>query len=518
MAKFGVSQHLISIVADLSRELPDQLRYWRLLDAILTTLPADIAVLMVLQTDNAQNPILQPLAIDGLDDKLLQQPFVVDQHPRLALWLQSKEPIFFPVDNQLPNPFQSFLKEGDRRTGPRDSLGIALHLGAKPWGLLCLNTRQTGTLNTIEHRELMSFIHFIESAIAVLQHGKQLRSELDKQRLFNKRILSQVQGPPLLGSSPGLQRVRDEIAIIATSELTILLQGEDGVGKTLVARDIHRASSRSKQPFIRVNGAELDDETAYAELFGCIQGSEKPATSGLFQLADRGTVFINEVSTLSAQVQSQLEQFLKTASIQALGSATAEPINVRLIAATRCNLQQAVSHGQFRPELYRLLMLYPMPVPPLRDRREDIPLLTQHFLEQQRRRLALPALQVDTDARQLLQHYTWPGNVRELDQVLRRATLKAMTAKPRSKDLSINISQLGISLEALPRAIQADLASLPEQINLKQAVDNYQRQLINDRLTLRHGNLAATARDLGLNRSNFYRLLQRLKIKPINPK
>ncbi len=513
MAELGVPPHLTSIVADLSRELPEQLRYWRLLDAILTTLPCDAAVLMALEAGEAETQILRPLAIDGLDDKVLEQQFNVAQHPRFAHCLQSHEPSFVPADSQLANPFQAFLKAGDRRTGPRDSLGIALYVAGKPWGLLCLNTRQANTLNKIDTTALRSFINFVESAIAVLEQGKKLHAVLAHQQRLNEVLFAPQHNKKLLGTSPALARVKEEIAIIAASELTILLQGESGVGKSLVARDIHLASSRSTQPFIRIDCASLDDETAYAELFGTAGNDNNSEQSGLLQLADQGTIFINEVATLPANVQSQLEQILKTGAIQPLDSATATPLNVRLIAATRCNLQQAVSHGQFRPELYRLLMLYPLPVPPLRDRTEDIPLLSKHFLEQQRRRLALPSLLIDTDARKLLQHYPWPGNVRELNQVLSRATLKAMTEQGGVKDLIIKVSQLSINFAELPRAIQAELASLPEQINLKETIDNFQRQLINERLSLRNGNLAATARDLGLNRSNFYRLLQRLGIK-----
>ncbi|MEZ0151720.1 MAG: sigma 54-interacting transcriptional regulator [Candidatus Reddybacter sp.] len=522
MTKLGVSPHLISIVADLSRELPDQLRYWRLLDAILSTLSCDAAALLAFepsadQTGSKVSNTLIPLAIDGLDDKLLEQHFSVEQHPRFAQWLQSAEPVYFPAESQLPNPFQSFLKAGDRRTGPRDSLGVALHVAGKPWGVLCLNTRQTDTLNKIDRQELRSFIQFIESSIAVLQRGKTLRTELEHQQRLHQALFAKSQSKTLLGNSPALLRVKEEIAIIAASELTILLQGEDGVGKSLVAQDIHLASTPSKHALIRVDCASLNDETAYAELFGATASDNKAEKTGLFQLADQGTLFINEVATLPADVQSQLEHLLKTDSIQPLNSTTTIPIKVRLIAATRCNLQQMVSHGEFRPDLYRLLMLYPMPVPPLRERAEDIPLLTRHFLEQQRRRLALPALLIDTDARKLLQHYSWPGNIRELDQVLRRATLKAMAEQKGAKDLIIKVSQLSISLGELPHAAQVELASLPEQIDLKETLDNFQRQLINERLGLRNGNLAATARDLSLNRSNFYRLLQRLGIKQSTP-
>jgi len=517
MAKLGVSPHLISIVADLSRELPDQLRYWRLLDAILTTLPCDAAVLMALEADHAEAQVLLPLAIDGLDDKVLEQPFTVAQHPRLTQCLQSREPVFFPADSQLPNPFQPFLKAGDRRTGPRDSLGIALQASGQPWGLLCLNTRQADTLNKIDTRELRSFIHFIESAIAVLLRGKDQRAKLARQQQLNKVLFTQSQSQQLLGESPALQRVKDEVAIIATSELTLLLQGEDGVGKSVTAHNIHQASTRSEQPFISVDCAKFDEETIYTQLFGCTRNNERDEKTGLFQLADRGTIYMKEVAHLSDEVQIQLEKILKMRCIQPLGDDQVHPLNVRLIAATRCNLQQAVSRGEFRPELYRLLMIYPLPVPPLRERAEDIPLLSSHFLEQQRRRLALSTLQIDTDALHLLQHYAWPGNIRELDQVLRRATLKAVAEQGRATKTIIKVSQLSISFGELPRAAQTTLTNLPEQINLKETVDNFQRQLINDKLKLRNGNLAATARDLGLNRSNFYRLLQRLAIKQSTP-
>ena len=168
MAELGVSPHLTSIVADLSRELPDQLRYWRLLDAILSTLSCDAAALLALEPNADQASALSdetliPLAIDGLDNSLLAQRFSVAQHPRFGHWLQSREPLYFAADSQLPSPFQAFLKAGDRRTGPRDSLGIALQVAGKPWGLLCLYTRQADTLNNIDAQELRSFINFIES-------------------------------------------------------------------------------------------------------------------------------------------------------------------------------------------------------------------------------------------------------------------------------------------------------------------------------------------------------------------
>jgi anaerobic nitric oxide reductase transcription regulator len=518
MAKLDVSAHLISIVADLSRELPDPLRYWRLLDAILSVLSCDAAALLAFQVsdeqdDNKTPSTLIPLAIDGLDDKLLEQRFNVEQHPRFAHWLQSTEPVFFPAETPLPNPFQSFLKAGDRRTGPRDSLGISLHVAGKPWGLVCFNSRQPDTLNKIDQQELRSFIRFIESAIAVLQRSKKLHTTLEQQQRLHQTFRRTAHNKTLVGNSPALAQVKEEIAIIADSELTILLQGEDGVGKSMVAHDIHLASSHSEQAFIHVDIASLNDETAYAELFGVAASDDKVKETGLFQLAEQGTLFINEVATLPAEVQSQLEHVLKTGTIQPLNSATTLPIKVRLIAATRCNLQQAVSRGEFRPELYRLLMLYPLPVPPLRERTEDIPLLSKHFLEQQRRRLALPSLGLDTDARKLLQRYLWPGNIRELDQVLRRASLKAVAEQKGTKAPLIKASQLGISFNDLPHDVQAELANLPEQIDLKETLDDFQRQLITEKLKLRGGNLAATARDLGLNRSNFYRLLQRLDIK-----
>lgn len=514
MTKTGVSQHLISIVADLSRDLPDQLRYWRLLDAIMCILPCcDVAVLMALESSSPDRQILKPLAADGLDDKVSQQYFTVEENPRLAAWLQSREPLYFPANTPLPDPYGKLLKPGDRRTSPRDSLGVALYVGGKPWGLLSLNTRQTEILNKIDLAELRSLITFIEAVLSAVLRTEQLRQQMSHTQRISKQLLEQANKGQLLGSSPALQRIKEEIAIIAPSELTILLQGEDGVGRSLVAQNIHQLSNRSKQPFINVDCSSLDDQTAYGTLFGSIGNNDVAAQPGLFQLAHQGTLFINEVAALPLEVQIQLEQLLKTATIQTQGSSEPGTLDVRLLTASRCNLQQAVSRGLFRPELYRLLMVYPMQIPPLRERAEDIALLSSYFLERHRRRLGLSALQLDTDSRQRLKHYTWPGNIRELEQVLSRAAIKAMTDQAGASIICIKVSQLDISPRELPKNIQAELSSLPQQIILKEAVDDYQRALVNERLQLRHGNLAAAARDLGLNRSNFYRLLQRLEIK-----
>jgi anaerobic nitric oxide reductase transcription regulator len=314
--------------------------------------------------------------------------------------------------------------------------------------------------------------------------------------------------------------LRNEISIVAPSELAVLILGETGVGKELVALRIHLESTRADQVMVYVNCAALPESIAESELFGHSKGAFSGAISdrtGKFELANGGTIFLDEIGELPLSIQAKLLRTLQNGEIQRVGSDKQIKVNVRIIAATNRNLQQEVAAGLFRPDLYHRLAVYPMQVPALRERGKDILLLAGAFLEKNQQRLGVKKLRLDQDVRKALLDYHWPGNIRELEHLLSRAALKSATPENRQADfITITLAYLDIVPEPLndPHVdTAADLSTAPSTpIDFKNAVEEFQRQLIQQQLAAQQGNMAATARVLGLDRGNFHRLLKRLAV------
>ena len=233
-------------------------------------------------------------------------------------------------------------------------------------------------------------------------------------------------------------------------------------------------------------------------------------------MADGGTIFLDEIGELPLSIQAKLLRTLQNGEIQRVGSDRQIKVNLRIIAATNRNLQQEVSAGLLRPDLYHRLAVYPMQVPALRERGKDVLLLAGAFLEKNQQRLGIKKLRLDQDANQALLAYHWPGNIRELEHLLSRAALKSATAENRQADfITLSLAYLDImptqSRPLNPPDFNTVTAPLAP-VDLKNAVDAFQRQLIQQQLAAQQGNIAATARTLGLERGNFHRLLKRLAL------
>jgi transcriptional regulator with PAS, ATPase and Fis domain len=234
--------------------------------------------------------------------------------------------------------------------------------------------------------------------------------------------------PQLIGDSPELRALRSEIGRVATSEAKVLITGESGVGKELVARGIHRQSLRANGPFVAMNCAGMSETLLETELFGHVKGSFTGAyrdKAGILELGDRGSVFLDEVGEMTMRMQGLLLRFLETGELQKVGSdrPTAR-VNVRVIAATNRDLRYLIAEGQFREDLFYRLNVIHLMVPPLRQRRADIPALVEHFLARFNRNGGRPKA-VSADATAVLAEYAWPGNVRELENVVERIIVKA---------------------------------------------------------------------------------------------
>ena len=311
--------------------------------------------------------------------------------------------------------------------------------------------------------------------------------------------------------------------VVANSELPVLLLGETGVGKELFARRLHRKSPRHNAPLIHVNCAALPESLAESELFGHVKGAFSGAMSdrpGRFEAANGGTLFLDEVGELPLTVQAKLLRTLQNGEIQRLGADQPRKVDVRIIAATNRQLHEQVREGQFRADLYHRLSVYPVPIPPLRERGNDVLLLAGNFLELNRARLGFRSLRLSPAAEQALCSYDWPGNVRELEHVISRAALRAVSRGAlRTEIVTLEPEHLALDATIIRTINKAENALIPEiesnepAVSLKIAVDGYQRQLIRQTLEACQGNWANVARRLDLDPSNLHKLAKRLGLK-----
>src|SRR4029077_19836458 len=247
-----------------------------------------------------------------------------------------------------------------------------------------------------------------------------IRTEIDKTQVFEE----------IVGRSPALQTVLSRVSKVAPSDSTVLISGETGTGKELVARAIHRRSRRASRAFVAVNCAAIPRELIASELFGHEKGAFTGAIqrrAGRFELATGGTIFLDEVGELSPDTQVALLRVLQEREFERVGGRQAIHVDVRVIAATNRDLKAAVAGGAFRQDLYYRLNVFPLEVPPLRDRRKDIPLLVEYFLDRYARKAGKSIRSFDQKTLQLLQSYPWPGNIRELQNVIERSVIVCET-------------------------------------------------------------------------------------------
>ena len=286
------------------------------------------------------------------------------------------------------------------------------------------------------NNEILSWLRMLANHIAgaitnarAFEEINCLKKQLELENVYLREEVSEVQAfGSILGQGPSLMNVIRQIDLVANTDASVLISGESGTGKELVAREIHRLSGRKDQPLIKVNCASIPRELFESEFFGHVRGSFTGAVrdrAGRFEVADKGTLFLDEVGEIPLELQSKLLRVLQEGQYERVGEESTRQADVRIIAATNKNLGNEVEAGRFRRDLYYRLNVVPINVPPLRNRREDIPLLARHFLEKSCNRISRPILSL-TQANVLdLQKYDWPGNVRELQNVIERAVITA---------------------------------------------------------------------------------------------
>ncbi|WP_415907167.1 sigma-54-dependent transcriptional regulator [Oleiharenicola sp. Vm1] len=331
--------------------------------------------------------------------------------------------------------------------------------------------------------------------IAIVKNQIELASAVRAyQRLEQEnQILRGKGGPNLIAQSPAMRPVLEVISRVGPSDANILITGENGTGKGVVAQALHAVSVRAGKPFISVNMGGLPEGVFESELFGHVRGAftdAKTDRAGRFELADGGTLFLDEIGNIPMSQQAKILRVLETGELERVGSSRTYRVNVRLISATNADLQAEVAAGKFRQDLLFRLNTIHIHLPPLRERREDIALLAQHFLKGHVERYRKPITGFDDSALEAMRDYAWPGNVRELDHAVERGVLMAQGKVVRGPDLGLNAGQ------AAPRL---------EDMSLEE-VEGF---LIKKTLARCDGNARKAAEQLGLSRSAFYRRLER---------
>ncbi len=333
----------------------------------------------------------------------------------------------------------------------------------------------------------------------------------------------------IVGTSPALRRVLEAVQRAAPTNATVMLLGESGVGKELVARTIHRNSPRAGQRFIQVNCAAIPEELIESELFGHEKGSFTGATEkqiGKFEQADRGTIFLDEVGDMSPKTQAKVLRVLQEQEVERLGSARTIKVDVRVIAATNKNLEDAIQRGEFREDLFFRLNVIPIQVPPLRERREDIPLLVQHFARRTSEEHNLKPRRFDPRALEALQRYRWRGNIRELRNTVERVMIMAPGDVVHVDDLPAEVRGEASSSSPRPLAAEASAAAqtaggvpasgsspTPAPGTLREFKEAAERAFLVEKLRENNWNISKTAEALDTPRSNLYKKLEQYGIR-----
>ncbi len=337
------------------------------------------------------------------------------------------------------------------------------------------------------------------------------RRRLRKENLSLKKHLSTQYIKNLVGGSRAMAKVYKLISIVAPTSSTVLITGESGTGKELVARAIHFNSPRKDAPFVVVDCGLIPDDLLEAELFGYKKGAFTGALEhrqGLIEDAQGGTLFLDEIGNLPSGLQAKLLRLLQEKEYRPLGARESKRADIRVVAATNRDLKEMVRKGKFREDLFYRLNIFPIHLPPLRERKEDIPLLANHFLRKYSSELGKPIKSITAEAMKRLVEYHWPGNVRELENTIQRAVLLAEGDVIEPASLSLQAEEDSIRV---PGNIE-ELKELKKRLRQK-AVESAERLFVLSALERNSWNITRAAEDVGMQRPNFHALMKKYNIK-----
>jgi len=376
-----------------------------------------------------------------------------------------------------------------------------------------------GTISTAVEATKKGAFDFIEKPFASERVLVSLRNALDHRLLRdeNRSLKKAVEvRHQMIGDSVALKQVMGAVGRAAPTNATVLIQGESGVGKELVARTIHRNSLRSRERFVQVNCAAIPEELIESELFGHEKGSFTGATEkqvGKFEQADRGTIFLDEVGDMSAKTQAKVLRVLQEGEVERLGSARTIKVDVRVIAATNKNLEEEIEKGHFREDLYFRLAVIPIYVPPLRERPEDIPQLVRHYMDYFSRESNMRPKRVTQSAMDALSRYRWKGNIRELRNTVERLNIMTSGDTIDVADLPDNVrSNTSAGGIAPSKSAAVDGSGETKAGTLREFKESAERTFLVGKLRENGWNISKTAEVIGTPRSNLYKKLEQYQI------
>src|SRR4029077_5731493 len=352
----------------------------------------------------------------------------------------------------------------------------------------------------------MGAFDFVEKPLSLEKTVLVVRNALHQRRLEaeNRALRARVDRHQIMvGESYAMRQLREQVAMAAPTHGRVLIYGENGTGKELVARTVHALSRRRAAAFVEVNCAAIPEELIESELFGHVRGAFTGAVAdrrGKFEVADGGTIFLDEIGDMSLKTQAKVLRVLQEQTMEAVGGTARIRVDARVLAATNKDLQAEIKTGHFREDLYFRLNVIPIFVPPLRERQDDIPRLADHFMAEFSQEYGRRIKRLEAGAATTLQHYAWPGNVRELRNVIERLMIMVPGDVISSSDISF------LDPSGLARPAAAEHAGI--RLTLHEARDQFERDLILRTLAEQQGNMSRTADVLGVERSNLYRKMK----------
>lgn len=404
-----------------------------------------------------------------------------------------------------------------QREGIRTFAGQPLIFRNEILGVLALFSRRS--LDNNEFAWLRMFADHAAVAIANSRAFAEIERLREQLRLENDYLREEVRQElsfgDIVGQSPALKKLLGQITLVAPTEANVMILGESGTGKELIARAIHERSQRAKAPLVKVNCASIPCELFESEFFGHVRGAFTGAIrdrAGRFQLADEGTLFLDEVGEIPLELQSKLLRVLQEGTFERVGEERTQRVNVRIITATNRDLRSEVEAGKFRQDLFFRLSVFPMEVPTLKDRKEDIPLLVRHFVNQARLQARCGNLKITDQQMARLQRYNWPGNVRELQNVIERAIiLSSCGTRPLNLELILPDEEIAVSAQTIERSRGSDAAFVTQ-------AEWHQRERENLLAALKAGNwkiygIGGAAELLGVKATTLASRLQAMGIR-----
>lgn len=367
-----------------------------------------------------------------------------------------------------------------------------------------------GTIETAVRSTKLGAFDFIEKPLSLEKVLVTVRNGLDTGRLREEndalRALT-TRGYEMVGETPVMRQLKEQIRLVAPSNASVLVTGENGTGKELVARAIHRASPRHGKAFIEINCAAIPEELIESELFGHEKGAFTGALAqkkGKFDLADGGTIFLDEIGDMSLKTQAKVLRILQERKFERVGGTKTIEVDVRVIAATNKDLPEEIRAGNFREDLFYRLNVVPFTVPPLRDRGDDIPLLLEHFLDQLARREGQERKTILPETVAVLKRYDWPGNVRELRNIVERLVIMTPGRAITPDHLPESLTGGGHHRDGAPGRAGGAM----ELSSLREAREEFEKEFIIQKLEEHGWNISRTAEAIELERSNLYRKMK----------